>query len=406
MKLSKATASTKVPAGKIEAFVWDDDIPGFGMRVRAIGTSFWIYQYRVGSKQRRISFGSTAAVSAQDARARAAKLYAEVKLGADPAGQKIESRARASETFEPTLKAYLTHKKTALKPRSYVEVERHLLTHAKRLHGLQMGKIDRRNVAALLTSVAAESGPTECNHVRASLGAFFTWAMREGLIESNPVIGTNKAAENGSRDRVLNASELRAIWNALADDDYSVIVKLLALTGQRREEIGGLRRSEIDLDKALIALPAARTKNKRPHDIPLSPPAVAILKDWLTRRPDTDEHVFGNGGKGGYQGWSKSKEALDRRVNEAGKTLPHWTPHDLRRTFSTVAHDELGIAPHVVEAVLNHVSGHRGGVAGVYNRALYAKEKANALARWSAHLEAIIDGAGSKVIAMHRGGGQ
>ena len=186
-------------------------------------------------------------------------------------------------------------------------MERHLLSHAKRLHGLQMVRIDRRNIATLLTAVATERGPTEGNHVRASLSAFFAWAMREGLVEANPVIGTNRATENGSRDRVLSENELRSIWNALADDDYGTIVRLLALTGQRREEIGGLRRSEIDLDKALISLPAPRTKNGRPHDIPLSPLAISILKDWLSRRTTTGEYVFGNGAKGGFQGWSKSK---------------------------------------------------------------------------------------------------
>jgi integrase len=400
MKFNKTNASQVVlPAGKTEIVVFDDDVPGFGLRVRAGGSRMWIFQYRVGGKQRRVSFGSATALSAQDAREKAAKLHAEVKLGRDPAGQKIESRARATETVEHVLRAYLAHKKLGLKPRSYVEVERHLLTRVKRLHGLQINKIDRRNIAVLLTDVTTENGPNEANHVRASLSAFFSWAMREGLVEANPVIGTNRATENGPRDRVLSASELRSIWNVLADGDYGTIVRLLTLTGQRREEIGGLRRSEINLDKAVISLPAPRTKNGLPHDIPLSPLALAILKDWLARH-DTGEHVFGSGATSGFQGWSKSKERLDQRLLEAGKAVPDWTLHDLRRTFSTVAHDELGIAPHIVEAVLNHVSGHRGGVAGVYNKASYSKEKAIALARWAEHLAAIIDGTGSKIVAM------
>ena len=130
-----------------------------------------------------------------------------------------------------------------------------------------MAKIDQRSIAALITTLAADSGPTEANHVRASLSAFFGWAMREGLAAANPVMNTNKAAENGGRERVLSADELRAIWNAVGDGDYGIIVQLLLLTGQRRDEIGGLRRSEIDLDKAVISLPSERTKNKRPHDI-------------------------------------------------------------------------------------------------------------------------------------------
>ena len=402
MKLNKNSVSQiKLPTGKNEIIVFDDDIPLFGLRIRAGGSRNWIFQYRQGGKQRRISFGSASTVTAQQARDKAAKLYAQVKLGHDPAGQKIESRVRATETFGHLSRPYLAHKKAALRPRSYVEVERHLLTHAKRLHGLQMTSIDRRTIAALLTEIATDSGPTAANHVRSSLSAFFAWAMRDGLAEANPAIGTNQAVEKGSRERVLNKSELRSIWNALDNDAYGTIVKLLALTAQRREEIGGLRRSEVNLDKAVISLPAERTKNKKPNDTPLSPAALAILKEWLQR--SEGEYLFG---RSGYQCWSDSKKLLDRQIAAAGKPIPNWVLHDLRRTFSTVAHDELGIAPHIVEACLNHVGGHRAGVAGTYNRATYAKEKAIALTRWAEHLAAIIEGTGSKIIAMpaHRGG--
>ena len=150
-----------------------------------------------------------------------------------------------------------------------------------------------------------------------------------------------------------------------------------------------MRWSEVDLNNALISLPPERTKNKKPHDVPLSPPALAVLKARQHRR----EHIFGK--RAGYQGWSRSKELLDERM----ATPTDWRLHDLRRTFSTVAHDELGIAPHIVEAVLNH-SGHRTGVAGVYNRATYSREKATALARWADYLLAAIEGGEPKVLAF------
>jgi integrase len=394
-------AEVKVPAGKSEVIVFDDDVPLFGLRVRAGGGTTWIFQYRQGGKQRRISFGSATAMGVQEARKQAERLHAQVKLGHDPAGQKAESRARAAEVFEAVLAPYLAAKERALKPRSYVEVTRHLEKHAKPLHGLQLGKIDRRTIAGLLTDITANNGPTESNHVRGSLSAFFSWAMREGLVESNPVIGTNKAAENAARERVLSDDELRAIWNALpTDDDYGDIVKLLALTGQRRDEIGGLLWSEINLDDAMVSLPGERTKNNKPHLIPLSATARVLLRRRYrddSRRP----HVFGVGA-GGYSGWSKSKEALDKRLSEAGKKLPQWTPHDLRRTMSTRMHDELGVQPHIVEACLNHVSGHRNGIAGVYNRAEYLKEKSAALRLWGEHLTAIVAGKRAKVVPMTR----
>jgi integrase len=400
MKLNQAASqlpSTKLLKGKSEHIEWDDKIHGFGLRVREGGSRNWIFQYRQGGKQRRISFGSATTLTAQKAREQASKLHAQVKLGQDPAGQKVEARAKAAETFEQILRPYLAHKKKELKPRSYSESERHLLAHAKKLHGLQMANIDRRTIAARLAEIASDSGPVAANRVRASLSGFFSWAMREGLTESNPVIGTNKAVENDARSRVLTDNELRQIWNALVDDDYSVIVRLLALTGQRRDEIGGLRIAEIDLGEATITLPPERTKNKRQHVIPLSPIAFATLKDWLSRRDSESDYAFGVGTKAGYQGWSGGKELLDERTG----AIPHWTLHDLRRTMSTRMHDELGVAPHIVEAILNHV-GHREGVAGIYNRALYAKEKASALTRWAEYLMPIVSGGRSKVVTMSK----
>ncbi len=399
MKLTKVNiAKVMVPPGKSEIIAFDDDVPGFGLRVRISGSRNWIFQYRVGIKQRKISLGAVSAITPQDARESAGKLYARVKLGEDPAGQKTESRAKAAETFSSVLKPFLTFKKRDLKPRSYEECERHLLMHARRLHGLQIDTIDRRTVSALLIALATNNGPSLANSVRASLSGFYSWAMREGLAEANPVIGTNKAAVNGSRDRVLNDSELKSIWDALPAGDFGDAVKLLALTGQRRNEIGGLRWSEVDLDKALISLPGSRTKS-RPHDVPLAPAALAILE----ARPQIAgcECVFGSGATG-LKGWSNHKVTLDTAIAAKGAIAP-WRLHDLRRTVSTRMHDELGIAPHIVEAVLNHVSGHRAGVAGVYNRAVYAKEKAIALARWAEHVSAIVGGERSKVVTISKG---
>jgi integrase len=152
----------------------------------------------------------------------------------------------------------------------------------------------------------------------------------------------------------------------------------------------------------MIALPAERTKNGKPHDIPLSDAALAILK----ARPHFvgRDYVFGTG-VNGYLGWSNYKLALDARITAKG-AIPEWRLHDLRRTVSTKMHDELGIAPHIVEAILNHVSGHRAGVAGTYNRAAYAKQKAEALVRWAEHLAAIVSGERSKVVAISKGRAQ
>lgn len=231
------------------------------------------------------------------------------------------------------------------------------------------------------------NGPATANRTRASLGAFCTWAIRAGLIETSPVAFTNKAVENGPRDRTMTDAELVMIWQALdelGDDPYSAAVKLLILFGLRRGEVGGLLWSEIDFEAGLITVSARRTKNGKPHLVPMSAPVRALL-EAQPRRVDRDR-VFAD------VTWAYSKTKLDRRIAEiAGAPLAPWVIHDLRRTFSTKLHDELGVLPHVVETLLGH-TGHQGGVAGVYNKALYLPECSRALDRWADHVLALVTG--------------
>ncbi len=258
---------------------------------------------------------------------------------------------------------------------------------------LRLAEIDRRTIAVRLAEIEEASGPIARNRVRSSLSAFFAWAITEGFIETNPVTGTGKADEGGSRERVLTEAELAEVWAALEADQFGDIARLLILTAQRREEIGGLRWSEVDFEQGSIVLPPTRTKNKRLHELPLSSAARAVL-ERQPRRKGRDL-IFGHG-PGPFSGWSDCKARLDQRLLEArqainpkAKPLPDWRIHDLRRTTATIMADKLGVLPHIIEAVLNHVSGHRAGVAGIYNRATYAEEMREALERWGDHVEAI-----------------
>jgi integrase len=398
MKLTdKTVAPLTLPKGKQDHVFWDDDIPLFGVRLRAGGAKRWVYQYRIGAKQRRVILGVVSAVSAAQARKTAAELHARVQLGEDPAGTKAEGRVRAAETMDAALRIYMARQRERLKPLSYRQCERHLVKHTKALHGLQLARIDRRTIATRLAAIAAKSGPIEANRVRTSLSAFFAWALRQGLVEANPVVGTEKRPEQ-SRDRVLNDDELRAIWAATAgDDDYSAIVRLLALTALRADEIASLRWSEVVGDQ--IVLPASRTKNSREHVVPMTAPVKAIL-EARPRRPDRD-FVFGRRQDRGFTGWSATKKMLDARIVESGAVVAPWTNHDARRSASTRM-AELGVAPHVIEAVLNHVSGHKAGVHGIYNRALYESQKRAALTVWSEHLLAIVTSDEAKVSPLTR----
>jgi integrase len=387
----QAVSALTLAEGKADALYFDDVVPGLALRLRAGGSKNWIFQYRIGSKQRRLNIGAASALTPHEARKRAALLHAEVKLGRDPGGDKAAARARASETFGSVLPLFLSRQKERLRPRTFVEIERHLRIHARRLHHLPLAGIARRDVAAVLTAIAAKLSGASANRVRTSLSSFFSWSIREGLLDTNPAAWTERR-EEAARTRLLTLEELRDIWAALRDDSYGDIVRLLVLTGTRREEIGGLKWSEVDLDQALIVLPPERTKNRRMYEIVLSPPALAILKarpqlTWPDGSPC--DLVFGRGARG-FADWVGSKADLDKRVTAARKArgaeeMLAWTLHDFRRLVSTTLHDQLGVAPHVVESILGHV-GHKSGVAGRYNLALYREEKRRALKRWAAHV--------------------
>jgi integrase len=392
MKLTaRSITALRLPPGKTDHIEFDDAIPGFGLRLREAGSRTWIFQYSLGPKQRRLVIGRASALTPEMAREQAAILHARVKLGGDPAAAKAAARAEAALSFRAVADRFLARQRSRLRPRSYVEVERHILKNAKPLHGRPIASVDRRAVAALLGAILDARGPVAANHTRATLSALYTWAMKEGLAESNPVANTNKQPQ-GSRDRVLSDPELVAIWQGCHDDDYGRIVRLLMLTGQRLTEISGLRWSEIDLDKGIIELPGSRTKNKRPHQVPMSDSVSAILA--AQEKVDGRELIFGRG-----QQWHRAKRQLDARITVAGNVVSDWTHHDLRRTCATRMAD-LGVQPHVVEAVLNHVSGHKAGIAGIYNRAVYAAEKAQALTLWANHIATLVEGRASNVTPL------
>jgi integrase len=392
VKLTASNVRTiTLPHGKREKTFFDDDLPGFGLRLREGGGRIFVVQYKHGRQHRRLTIGDVAAIDVGKARSTAKDVLAAVRLGRDPFAERRESRAAAHETFGALLPRYLARQRAKLKPRSYSETERHLVVNAKPLHSLPVAAIDRRAIAARLAEIADSSGASAANRVRASLGAYFTWLAREGLIEVNVVANTNRAPESGPRDRVLSDTELRQIWNACTSlGQYGDIVQLLVLTAARRDEIGSLHWAEIDFEGDAIVLPPDRVKNKRQHEIPLSMPAVDILLRQQHRSladGTSREFIFGRGA-GPFSGWSKSKGELDARIADA---LPDWRIHDLRRTASTRMHDPIGIAPHIVEAVLGHVSGHKAGVAGVYNYAAYQREKRNALDRWAEYVLSIVE---------------
>lgn len=246
--------------------------------------------------------------------------------------------------------------------------------------------------------------------MHSALSVMFSWLRSQRRIDTNPCVGIDRPAAPKARERVLTSDEIRWFWHACTAADAPRIegeprpiapaLRLLLLTGQRLNEVAGMRRSEIHGDD--WHLPSSRTKNKRPHIVPLVPQTRALLPDG------NSDLVFTTTGKTPVSGWSKAKDRVDaamlalaRKEKGDDYEIEPWVLHDLRRTAVTGMND-IGILPHVIEATVNHVSGTRGGVAGIYNRSLLLPERRAALERWAAHVEGLVSGTTAKVVPISK----
>ncbi len=419
MKLTTATIKTiTLPAGKTDHTFFDDDVGGFGLRVRASGARSFILQYDYAGRTRRMKLGGVGELDIGKARSTAKDLLAAVRLGRDPAGEKADAHRRAADHAAETfggelLRRYLARQKVRVRPRSYDGIEHNLSKQSKPLHGRPVTAIKRRDIAAIVAKIAEVSGPVAANHTLQSISAYFNWLAGEGILEANTAEYVNKAATNGPRDRVLSDAELAEIWRATGEltgaaaTQFGTIARLLMLTGLRRNEIGHLKWSEIDLDKMVINLPTERVKNARPRAVPITPQVADILQAQPRRRQaDGSERqlLFGADWGSSFGTYGPAKVALDDKIREnraaagVAELMPRWTLHDFRRTISTRLNNDPGIAPHVVEAILGHAV---KGVAGIYNRADYLNEQRRALERWAEYLDRLITGKTATVTKLH-----
>jgi len=284
MKLTqKAVVALTLPVGKTDHFEWDDELPGFGYRLRlAAGGKMnrtWTVQYRHGGATRRLLLGSAAVLGAVEARVMAKKALGRVANGEDPQADKLARRDKDAHTFKAAVADYLASKRREVRPRSYTELVRYLGGgYFKPLHSLALDQITRKDVATRLTRITLEHSPIVAARARAKISALFSWALAHGLCEANPVVGTFAPKGGQPRERVLSDAELAAIWKACGDDDHSRCIKLLILTGCRRQEIGGMAWSEFDFERGTWTLPAGRSKNGRAHTLPLLPAVLAVIE--------------------------------------------------------------------------------------------------------------------------------
>jgi len=404
--------------GQKDRLVFDDAQRGLAVRVTASGSRTYLCQYTLNRQKWRVPLGSCSALSLSKAREAAAAVMGDVAKGRNPAAERKEAaaaewakRVRGRLTLAVLIQDWARLHLIHRRPRYAAEAVR-ALRHgfSKHLDRPAEG-LDRAAVVQALDSLSRprkEKGKgkrkSSIRHGTAIAGrtaaygrACFAWAMKRGTLPSNPFAELPMVRSVTKRERVLNDEEAGAIWRAAGEASlpFGAIVRLLMLTGQRREEVAGMTWAELSEDLATWTIPATRTKNGIPHLVPLSQRARELLH---ALRPDRPGDVQGAhqraklalvfpGERGTpFSGWSKAKSALDTASGVSG-----WWLHDLRRTLATGL-QRLGVRLEVTEAVLNHQSGSRAGVVGIYQRHDWAEEKRAALDAWSAHLLTAAEG--------------
>ena len=421
-QLPDPTKRLEVPDGKIG---------GLYLVVQSSGAKSWALRYRVAGAPKKFTIGPYPAVSLAAARKRAQKALAEVVDGVDPSAQKKAAREaekaanstadRVEIVVDAYVKSYLAKK---AKPSWAKEAERLLRVEILPKFGKKrLGDLTDDDVHKLLKEIA-ERAPITANRTFAVFRKLCHWAMsRDGgkLIKSSPCDGVEMPTAERPRDRVLDDAEIKLAWQAFESLGwpFGPIGKLLLLTGARRDEVASMEWRELDIEAGVWRIPKERTKNKRAHEVPLSATAIDILKGLPRVEPKRGKDgkvrsalVFSTTGATAVSGFSRAKDAIDaaimERLQEDAKArrddpeqikAPDWVIHDLRRTVATNL-QKLGVRLEVTEAVLNHVSGSRAGIVGIYQRHEWATEKRQALDAWARRLDAIVSGAAASNIVQ------
>jgi integrase len=374
-------AGLKCPEGKRDMLVFDDGQRGLGVRVTASGSKTYLAQYNWHGRKRRIPLGNCSAVSLAKARDAVRAVMGDVAKGIDPATERKKAKAHEALTLAALVSDWQALHLASKRPRYAAEAVRALRNAFRRYLDLPAAHLSRAAIVKALDVMARKGRAAMAARTAAYGKAAYGWAVKRGALSENPFTSL-PVAPTERRERVLTDDELAAIWRATGfPGPFNAIVRVLILTGQRREEVAGMTWAELSGDLSTWTIPANRAKNGATHIVPLNAPA----QDLLRNLPRFSELVF-PGLRGPFNGWSKAKAALDKRSGVA-----NWRLHDLRRTVATGL-QRLGVRLEVTEQVLNHVSGSRAGIVGVYQRHDFAAEKRAALVAWGAHVLAIAEG--------------
>jgi integrase len=351
MRLTDLTLKTLAAPDKGAKVYADDTLEGFGVRVSQGGTRAYVLTY--GADRRRVTIGRVGIITLAQARAEAKRILAERTLG------KLQpARLKAADALERFLEA----KAEKNRARSVQETTWLLKKHFKSLWAMNLADITSDDVTRVVSKLA-KTHPSAANHATTAIKTFFRWCVTQRkYLTHSPIEGLQLPATTSSRERVLTIPELQAIWQACGDDTYSKIVKVLMLTGLRRSEATHAR-----LEGDLVVVPAAYSKNKQEHVVPVPLEAQNCLSEPLS-----------------WSGWSKGKVALDKRIQGQFE----WHLHDLRRTHATTL-ASLGVLPHIIEALHNRKT-IIAGTSAIYNRYTYLNEMRHAVSLFENWFETVI----------------
>jgi len=379
---------------------WDDLVRGLVFRVSPTGAKSWsvVYTREIDSAKQRVTIGPFPAIGLEAARSKGLKLMSHVAEGGDPAGNK---RARREAMTVDELADLYIEKYAKRQKKTWAEDERLLRVEVRPAIGrMKAMSVKRRDCLDIVDAKAEQGYEAQSRQIFAVLRRMFNWACEGDYLDASPMTGAKAPGKPVRRDRSLEVAEIVAVFNALPEarlePETKDIIRLLFLTGQRSGEVCGMTRGEINLESESWILPASRTKNGLAHVVPLVGEALEIVRNRLAicdKKPDAAlfAHVAGK---------PIEPNAIAQAVRKKLQIFDEpWTPHDARRSAAT-GMAGIGIFPHVVEAVLNHISGFRGGVAGVYNRNHYEPEKRSALLRWDGEISAKQQRIHNKVIPL------
>lgn len=413
-RITKQAVDAMAP-GEGTAFLWDSELRGFGLRVTANGAKSYVYQYRLGGREaskKRATIGRHGSPwTPATAREEAARLARMVGQGVDPTEHDRERRRQAVDLAFPAYVDLFVELELRRAWGDAEAVKRLIVSEAVPvLRSKALPAIKRSDVAAVLDRM--QDRPARARLAFATLRKMFRWAVDRGDLERSPVEGMRGPAPVAARDRILSDRELSLVWRA-ADTlgaPFGPLFRLLIATGQRREEVAQLDWSELHQSDALWTLPGERAKNGKGSLVPLSALAIETLdgiaagiappKDGEPLKWPRKGLVFTTTGTTAVSGHSRAKSRLDTAIaaleaadakaeGRTAEAVEPWRIHDLRRTLAT-GFQRLGVRFEVTEAVLNHVSGAKGGVAGVYQRHDWKDEKRAALDAWGRHVSALL----------------